>query len=143
MSSFKAASIPKYSVICLPIKFGESEHRLSKQFVVLCHQGGYAVCLKATSKVEIYINNKEQMGGCVFYKRGETTIFKQDTAIQPDNQIPISHLEIETNHTRNSLDILGVLPVAFERQLIQAIRNSVTLSDRERKRLFLVLNIIP
>jgi hypothetical protein len=91
--------------------------------------------------VELYLNSKEQMAGCVFYRRTETSIFKFDTAIQPDNQIPISHAEIESNYAKNSLDILGSLPEGFERQLINAIHNSVTISGREKKRLLLILGI--
>jgi hypothetical protein len=108
---------------------------------VICHLGGHAICLKATSEVEIYLNNKERMAGCVFYRGGETSIFEHDTAIQPDNQIPIPHQEIEAANSKSCLDILGVLPATFEHRLIEAIRNSVTLSHVERKRLSGVLNI--
>jgi hypothetical protein len=81
------------------------------------------------------------MAGCVFYKGGETSIFEYDTAIQPDNQVPIPHEEIEAAKSKNSLDILGVLPGTFEQRLVDAVRNSVTLSQVQRRRLWGILRI--
>lgn len=139
MKNFRAAQLQRYTVICLVHQFGNSEHSLSKRFVVVGHRDGYAICLKATSKVKVYLNNKESMAGCVFYEGGELPCFEKDTAIQPDNQIPISHAEIESAHRENCLDILDQLPRSFEKALIQATRNSVTISNRERKRLLSIL----
>jgi hypothetical protein len=79
------------------------------------------------------------MVGCVFYKSGEVKYFNQDTAIQPGNQVPISHDQLSAAHYNSELEIMEILPPDFEQKLRKAIQQSVTISGRERKR---ILNII-
>jgi hypothetical protein len=142
MNTFDPASIPKYAVIILPFQFSGSAHRISKFFVVLSHQRGHAICLKATSQVNIYLNNKEQMAGCVFYEAGKVKCFKNDTAIQPDNQIPISHDELKAAQVKGELEIMETLPADFEEKLRKAIQDSVTISGREKKRILQILETV-
>lgn len=129
------ASIPRYSVIRLPYRFGTASYTERKRFVVLGHQKGHAICLKATSKVDVYKNNPEKLAGCVFYKAGEVEIFPEETAIQPDNQIPIPHTHLLMMHGKGALEWLGSLPADFETKLRAAIDNSTTLDDRQISRL--------
>lgn len=140
MRPFDPASIPRYTVISLPFQFPESPHRISKFFVVLGHLNNHAICIKATSQVDVYLNNKEQKAGCVFYPHGECSYFHEDTAIQPDNQIPIQHALLQESHRRSELEIKGTLPSEFEKQLIKAVQESVTISPREKKRILQIIN---
>lgn len=134
-ASFNPASIAKYSVIRLPYKFsGEEEHRY-KRFVVLGHFENHAICIKATSKVEIYKNNKELMGGCVHYEAKEVSFFEQETVVQPDNYVAIPHQRLTDCQKTGELEIIGDLPVHFEADLAAAIEDSVTLTEPNRKRL--------
>ncbi len=134
-ANFNPASIAKYSVIRLPHKFsGESEHQ-RKRFVVLGHHSEHAICIKATSKVEIYKNNKELMEGCVFYKAKEVSFFEQETVVQPDNQVAIPYRQLKECKQKGELEILGQLPEHFEADLIVAIEDSITLTEPKRKRL--------
>jgi hypothetical protein len=110
-----------------------------KLFVALCHKGEYAVCLKATSKVALYINSPALLKGVVYYEPGVVPCFTVPTAIQPDNQFAISHSSIVDAHRCN---ILGthLLPASFELQLRDAIKHSATLNNRERQRLIDMLS---
>jgi len=140
VKTFDPASIPRYAVIHLPFQFSGSAHRISKYFVVLGHREGHAICLKATAQVDIYLNNKDQMSGCVFYQSGKVKCFQNDTAIQPDNQIPISHDELKAAQAKAELEIMQTLPADFEEKLRKAIRDSVTISGREKKRILKMLD---
>lgn len=142
MNTFDPASIPRHAVISLPFQFSGSAYRILKFFVVLGHRKGHAICLKATSQVDIYLNNKDQMSGCVFYQAGKVKCFKNDTAIQPDNQIPISHGHLKAAQAKAELQIMGILPTDFEEKLRKAIQNSVTISGREKKRILEMLDAL-
>lgn len=139
MKTFDPAAISPYSVIRIPFRLGDESHILKKRFVVLGHLGGYAICLKATSQVKIYINNRELMVGCVYYKAGELKAFSKDTVIQPDNQIPIAHDYLIQSERNKSLDILGIMPADFRSKLKKAISDSLTMSEREKLRLLKIL----
>jgi hypothetical protein len=106
-----------------------------KLFVVLGHVEGTAVCIKATSKVDVYLNNKEMRAGCVYYEAGETGYFIKDTAIQPDNQFPISHEHIRSCHRDRIFEDLGILPRGFGEALKSAMNNSITMDERKKKRI--------
>jgi hypothetical protein len=138
-TSFNPASLPAFSAILVPYRFGGSPYLVSKIFVVLGHRNGFAICLKATSNVELYKNNPEKLAGCVFYKGGEISLFREDTAIQPDNQVPIPHAHIADMHQKMALKLLGSLPADFVTKLILAIENSTTLDDREKERIMEIL----
>ncbi len=142
MSTFDPASIERYAVILLPFQFSGSPYRISKFFVVLGHREGHAICLKATSQVDIYLNNKDQMAVCVFYEAGTVKCFERDTAVQPDNQIPISHHQLRAAHTKGELEIMETLPADFEEKLRKAIGDSVTISGREKKRILQMLQAL-
>lgn len=135
MTTFDPGSIPKYCVIGLPHRFQEGDYAQRKLFVVLGHRKGYALCLKATSRVEMYRNNKDAMAGVVYYRGGEITAFPEDTAIQADNCVPIPHGELSEAKANGRLEIREVLPEDFENRLRRAVDNSVTLDNLKRKRL--------
>ena len=118
-----------------------------KLFVVLGHVEGTAVCIKATSKVDVYLNNKEMRAGCVYYEAGETEYFIKDTAIQPDKPTisSRSHMNISaTGTTSRSSDpatvieylrTCGILPRGFGEALKSAMNNSITMDERKKKRI--------
>jgi len=85
----------------------------TKRFVILGHREGYAICIKATTKVEIYKNNPERLSGCVYYQAKEVTFFETETVIQPDNPFPIPHPYIADCEKNGKLQILGNLPKDF------------------------------
>lgn len=136
--SFDPYSIQRFSVIRLPYRF-EGDRPQRKFFVVLGHRQlnakeAFAVCVKATSKVEAYRNDSDKMRGCVFYPTGQVSCFDVDTVIQPDNQIPIPHRTIADAHFDGLLDWWPG-PANFEACFREAIRNSVTMSRRSKTRL--------
>jgi hypothetical protein len=107
--------------------------------VAIGHKNQYLICIKATTKIEIYVNDPERMAGCVFYKAGELSFFEKDTAVEPDNPVPISYSQLIQNHRDGELHILGEMPSTFHANLLRAVRDSVTLSGVERKRLLALL----
>jgi hypothetical protein len=74
------------------------------------------------------------MKGCIYYPAGSLECFSEDTAIQPDNQIPISDGDLRKAFAEGTLKIYPP-PENFEPQLRKAISNSCTLDDRHRERL--------
>jgi len=74
------------------------------------------------------------MAGCVYYVAGELRCFTENTAIQPDNQIPIPHYTICSEERKGNLDVWR-LPDDFKKKLITAVANSITLTGRQKARL--------
>ena len=74
------------------------------------------------------------MAGCVYYRAGEIECFPDNTAIQPDNQIPVPHYTICSAETRGELE-MWALPEDFKQRLIAAVANSTTLNGRAKARL--------
>ena len=124
--------IARFSVIRIPYTF--EGKRSEKFFVILCRRGAHVMCIKATSKTEIYKNNPDKMKGCVYYPAGSLECFPEDTAVQPDNQFPISDGDLRKAFAEGTLKIYPP-PANFEQQLRRAIRDSCTLDDRHRERL--------
>jgi hypothetical protein len=139
--SFDPPCIPKYSVIRIPYKFSNASQYESKLFVVLGHVCNYAICIKATSQVAFYKSNPEKLAGCVSYKPGEVAAFDQETVIQPDNQFPIPHEQLQRFNDNKTLQLLGVLPIDFEDKLKTAIENSTALNEREVTRLLTLIGL--
>jgi hypothetical protein len=123
-------------VIRIPYTF--EGKRTEKLFVVLCRRGAHSICIKATSKTEIYNNNPDMMKGCIHYQVGAVACFTVDTVVQPDNQFPISDGDLRKAFSDGNLTVYP--PIAnFEQELCRAIRDSVTLDDRHRERLIAML----
>jgi hypothetical protein len=140
---FEAASIPKFSVIRIPYRFG-NDPVIEKLFVVLGHKYdglgvGYAICIKTTKNEAFYNGNPDRQKGCVYFPAGEISCFPLNTYIQPDNQFPIPHADIEKAHGSGTLKIHG-LPQDFEKRLCAAVRYSTVLSRREKDRFTDFLN---
>jgi hypothetical protein len=108
---------------------------VAKRFVAVCHEAGYAICLKVTSQVTLYTSNPKMMGGVVFYTAGELAFFEADTAVQPDNLHPIPHGDILRCVQNHTLELLGTMPLAFRGQLSTAITTSVTMKPARKKHL--------
>ena len=89
----------------------------------------YCVCIKATSKTDIYENNAEKIKGAVCYETGQAC-FDVKTAIQPDNLLPISHQDIVTQNRRGTFAVIGSMPDDFPPRLAAAIKASATMSPR-------------
>lgn len=81
------------------------------------------------------------MAGVVFYPAGSNPCFEIDTVIQPDNQVPIQHARIERQRATGEFDLVGEMPDDFKGRLIEAARASVTMDERQRKRLWIVLGV--
>jgi hypothetical protein len=137
---FRASSIPQFSVICVPYQFEGDAYPESKLFVILGHMNNCAVCIKATSQTTRYENSPQLMMGCVYYHAKEVPCFPKNTAIQPDNQIPILHSYIELCYANGGVSI-SKLPSDFPHRLSKAIEGSYTLNGRERSRLKNLLNL--
>jgi hypothetical protein len=135
---FDPSSIPEFSIIRIPYQFG-ADPPLSKLFVVLGHKTdgfgtSYAVCIKTTSNVDLYSDQRKRKG-CVCYKAGELECFPAElTFVEPDNQFPISHVDIIAAN-RNGKFENHLLPDDFQERLCVAIKSSITLSVRQKQRL--------
>ena len=82
--------------------------------------------IKATSEIELYLNDEELMAGVVMYRAGET-YFQRDTVVQPDNLFMVNHREL-----RDPRCVIGTLPVDFHGRLVHAIKASIRI-DRKRQ----------
>lgn len=89
--------------------------------------------------MERYDADPKKAAGVVIYEVGTTACFESRTAIQPDNQFPISYKDLITHHKNGELEILGVLPEDFRDKLIKAIDNSATIPPRLKARIKSVL----
>jgi hypothetical protein len=108
--------------------------------VCLSHEARHAICLKATSKLDAYKNRPDRMAGIIFVRAGTLSCFNQDTIIQPDNQVPIPHPTLATQHASGDFEILGAMHDGFPMDLAKAVRNSKTMSPREQKRILGILD---
>lgn len=124
---FDPANLPQFSVIHVRTVFGDEEPSW-KMWVVLGHQDGCVVCIKATSQTGVYENNPAMREGCVMFQPGEVRCFPQLTAIDPENQRALPYRDLPKQ--------LGaeMLPPGFREQLLRAIEGSPKLS-RKGKRL--------
>ena len=143
MASFDPFSIVKFSVVRVPYRF-EGQHLLEKYFVVLGHWtdgsgDSYAIAVKATSGVAVYLNNQEKMRGCVFYRGGQLPCFPCDTVIQPDNQIPLAHKMLADVHFDGGIQCWP-LPPDFEAIFRAAVANSISMDKKKKQRLIAVLD---
>lgn len=121
-------------MIRVPYHFEGDLRPEEKLFVILCHKDSFAICIKATSKTAIFRNNPAMMKGCVWFPARRVDCFPLDTAVEPDNQIPIPYESIRKAEYDGVLEV-HQLPAAFEIELRAAINNSVTLSPRKRQRI--------
>ena len=138
---FDPSSIPPFSVIRLPYRFG-NDPPVSKLFVVLGHKlngrrDWYAICIKATSNAAAYADQRKRRG-CVHYPARSLECFPLETFIEIDNQFPISHADIRRAHQDGQFESHD-LPDDFETRLHEAIQASITLSPREKQRLLELL----
>jgi hypothetical protein len=129
--------LPPFTVILVPYTFENAT--LRNIFVVLCHEGGHAFCIKTTTNSTFYKNSPGRLAGCVPYKKGEL-FFREDTIIQPDNQFPISHEALIEAERLKALEILGIMPEDFREKLIKAVNSSPVMDSRKKER---VLKTIP
>jgi hypothetical protein len=136
--TFKASEIPRFSVLRVPHAFAVGQAPISKLFVVIAHHGAYAICLKATSNTQQYENDKERMAGCVYFPAGELKCFPISTAVEPENQHPISHTQIESEFAAGKVEI-HTLPDDFQARLLKAVQDSDALNGVKRARLRLLI----
>jgi len=103
-----------------------ADDQQDKLLVVLTpNQQGHAVTIKATTQIDLYLNNEDAKAGVVLYRAGETC-FQEDTAVQPDNWFAVDHRNIHAEH------LIGHLPDDFHGKLVAAIRASVRLTVKQR-----------
>ena len=136
--TFRASEIPRFSVLRVPHAFAVGQTPISKLFVVIAHQGAYAICLKATSHTQQYENDKVRMAGCVYFPAGELKCFPSNTAVVPENQHPISHAQIEREFAAGKVEIHS-LPDDFRARLVKAVQDSDALNGAKRARLHLLI----
>jgi hypothetical protein len=127
-----ATELKSFDLIRLPYTYADERPEL-KRFVFIRHEAGYAICLKATSKVILYLNDPTLMAGVIFYQKNSLAMFELDTVIQPDNPHPLSHIEINRSIKQGTFEHLGAMPEDFRAALLNAINASKTMKP-ERKR---------
>lgn len=138
---FDPASIPLYAVIRCDYQFRPDGLPEPKLFTCLGHLDGCAFCLKATSRVEPYVNNRERLAGVLYYEAGAVQCFDKPTVIEPSNQFPLLHTNLARQYASNRLSIAGQMPEDFPQQLARAVRASVTLDARQQGRILRVLGV--
>lgn len=133
---FDAAALEPYTVILVPQAFQDQGHPGPKRLIVIGHQAGHTFCIKATSKTAPYKNNSGMMESCIFYREGEKPeYFPKETAVQPDNQVPLSHADLNDWHRKGTLQVLGCLPFGeFEQALLRAA-DGERITERKRQRI--------
>jgi hypothetical protein len=141
---FDPAQFERFAVIRCDYRFdGDPEALPGRLFVFLDNatldKQALALCVKATSKVEAYLNNPKKMQGAVFYKGGVLPCFPKDTIIQPENLLPIPHLELIRNNAQGKAAVVGVMPPDFMSELLKAVHDSVTMSPKLKKRILSLL----
>jgi hypothetical protein len=104
-----------------------------KIFVLICHEGGNAICMKATSNVAIYANNPDLKAGVVHFEVGSVPFFSEETAVQPDNPHPIAHVDISRCQANGSFKVLGQMPADFIERLRAAINASITIKPARKE----------
>jgi len=125
-TKFDPSTIPRYSVIRVPMSFGMRD----KLMVIVAHnpEHGAAICMKATSQMDFYRNNPDTQPGVVLYPAGTVPFLPEDTVIQPDNMFAIEYGTID-----NATRVLGALPEDFHGRLVQAVTASITLAEKRRR----------
>lgn len=135
---FDPASLKPYEVIQVFYQY-QGQRGDFKYFVVVCHEEHagkkYVLCMKATSRTEKYENDKHQMAGCVYYKKGEVGCFAENTAIQPDNVHPIDYDRLVEEEKRGRFRRHGSLPADFRAKLIAAVKASITIPARRKEQI--------
>jgi hypothetical protein len=106
---------------------------------VIAHEKEFLICIKATSRVELFKNNASKMVGCVLFKEGECGCFEKETVVEPDNQIPLRYDGVDKAYRDSTLEVLGDLPDDFAARLTKAINCSETMNEMEQKRLLKLL----
>jgi hypothetical protein len=84
-----------------------------------------AICIKATSQIDIYKNNKELAAGVVSYDAGVLPFFPLATSIQPDNLHPIPHRHLIKCHAEGTFVELGNMPQDFQDRLVKSILDRI------------------
>lgn len=133
------ADLPPFTAFRCPYRFSEGDEPEPKRFVVLGHQNGYAICLKATSKFEQYLACPERLAWVVEYAAASLEFFPQRTAIQPDNQFPIPHTALQLHHANRQLQVLGALPADFPARLRAAVGASTVMRPKQKQRVLAFL----
>ena len=133
---FEASELEAYTVIRVPEAFREQDAPGPKRLVVIGHQDRFAICIKATSKTQPYRNNPEMKESSVFYEVGQhPECFPEETAVQPDNQVPLNHAQLNEWYRRGVLEILGQLPrTPFEEDLLRAA-DGPRINSRKKERI--------
>jgi hypothetical protein len=135
MPVFDASALPPYAVILVPEAFQDQGDPGPKRLVVIGHQAGHAICVKATSKTEPYKNNAGMMESCVFYGADDEPCFEKETVVQPDNQVPLSYDKLDEWYRKGTLEVLGELPTEeFEERLLQAA-DGERINERKKQRI--------
>ncbi|MGH9486986.1 MAG: hypothetical protein ACRD04_05285 [Terriglobales bacterium] len=98
-------------------------------WVVLGHQDGRVVCIKATSQTDFYVNAPEMRAGCVLYEAGDASCFRKRTAIDPENQKAFPYRELPPQMEAEAL------PDGFAERLFHAIDRSPKLTRPNKKKM--------
>lgn len=107
--------------------------------MVLCHRDSYAICLKATSKLDLYDNNPIKNKGCVRLAVGYIDCFPLTTIVDPDFHFPIHHSVIWKAQENGTFEV-HKMPMGFEDRLRKAIANSGTLGPIKRARILSMIS---
>jgi len=82
--------------------------------------------VKATSNLELYVNDAQRHAGTVHYRAGET-VFRHATVIEPDNVFAVDHRKLQDPRR-----VVGQLPGDFHAKLVAAILASIMLSPERQ-----------
>lgn len=97
-----------------------------KRLVVIGHEAGCAVCIKATSQMGFLKKRRDVAEGCILVRGGELAFFPKDTYIEPHNQFRVPYAKLQ-----NPNCVKGRMPQAFHGELLEKIKISIMLGPQD------------
>ena len=123
------SALPCCCVIRIPFDFRDGNGAVQKRFVVVGHEQGAAIAIKAaSSRLERYGVRPEQYAGIVFLPASSIEPFRRDTVIDPSNMFAIPHGDLETHHRRNQLTVWPPIE-GLKESLCTAVSQNHTLEQ--------------
>ena len=118
-------------VIRIPFDFNDGLGPIPKRFVIVGHQSGAAIAIKATSKTKSYHLRPGGFNGVAVFDAGECAAFELDTVIDPANCFAIQHRILESYHRNGHLKHLGAHH-DLRARLLKAVEESTVLEPARK-----------
>jgi len=125
-------ALPAFTVIRIPFDFNDGLGKVPKRFVILCHQSGAAISIKATSNLTVFDLYPERLKGVVKCAADECVAFPVETVIDPGNCFALPHVNLHAYLRAGTLENLGSA-VDLKKRLVEAIKGNEQLDPARVK----------